>query len=65
MSINRSELKTLAKEQIKGNVWTFFGLSLILGIILSVSSITFVGPLILEGPLQLGLTLFMIEVVRI
>ena len=34
MSINRSELKTLAKEQIKGNVWTFFGLSLILGIIL-------------------------------
>ena len=64
MSINRSELKTLAKEQIKGNVWTFFGLSLILGIILSVSSITFVGPLILEGPLQLGLTLFMIEVVR-
>ncbi|MGN0728526.1 DUF975 family protein [Treponema sp.] len=64
MSISRSELKTLAKEQIKGNVWTFFGLLLIFGIIQSVSSFTFVGPFLLQGPLQLGLTLFMIEVVR-
>ena len=64
MSINRVELKSLAKEQIKGNVWTFFGLSLVLGIILSVSSFVVIGPLLLAGPLELGLTLFMIEVVR-
>ena len=64
MSINRAELKSLAKEQIKGNVWTFFGLSLVLGIILSVSSFVVIGPLLLAGPLELGLTLFMIEVVR-
>ena len=64
MAINRAELKSLAKEQIKGNVWTFFGLSLVLGIILSVSSFVVIGPLLLAGPLELGLTLFMIEVVR-
>ena len=44
MAINRAELKSLAKEQIKGNVWTFFGLSLVLGIILSVSSFVVVLP---------------------
>ena len=35
-----------------------------LGIILSVSSLVVIGPLLLAGPLELGLTLFMIEVVR-
>lgn len=64
MSINRTELKRLAKEQIKGNVWTFFGLSFVLGIILSASSFVVIGPLLLAVSLELGLTLFMIEVVR-
>lgn len=64
MYINRKELKTAARAQIKGNVGTFFGLSLVLGIILSVSAITFVGPFILLGPLYLGLSMFSIEVVR-
>lgn len=63
MTINRAELKSLAKEQIKGNVWTFFGLSLVLGIILSISSFVVIGPLLLAGPLELGLTLFIMEVV--
>ena len=39
MYINRKELKAAARAQIKGNVGTFFGLSLVLGIILSVSVI--------------------------
>ena len=64
MYINRKELKAAARAQIKGNVGTFFGLSLVLGIILSVSAITFVGPFILLGPLYLGLSMFSIEVVR-
>lgn len=64
MKIDRAELKSLAKEQIKGNVWTFFGLSLVLGIILSISSFVVIGPLLLAGPLELGLTLFIMEVVR-
>lgn len=64
MTINRAELKSLAKEQIKGNVWTFFGLSLVLGIVLSISSFVVIGPLLLAGPIKLGLTLFMMEVVK-
>lgn len=64
MYINRKELKAAARSQIKGNVGTFFGLSLILGIISSFSAITFVGPIILLGPLNLGLSMFIIEVVR-
>ena len=64
MYINRKELKAAAKAQIKGNVGTFFGLSIVLGLILSVSAITFVGPFVLLGPLALGLSMFAIEVVR-
>ena len=64
MAINRAELKSLAKEQIKGNVWTFFGLSFVLEIILSASSFVVIGSLLLAVSLELGLTLFMIEVVR-
>lgn len=64
MAINRKELKAAAKEQIKGNILTFFGLSIIIGLILSVSSSIVIGPLILEGPLSLGLTMFILQVVR-
>lgn len=64
MTIDRKELKTEAKSKIKGNVAVFFGLSIIMGIILSISGITVVGPLILMGPLSLGLSIFMLEVVR-
>lgn len=64
MYINRKELKAAAKAQIKGNVGTFFGLSIVLGLILSVSAITIVGPFVLAGPLCLGIALFSIEVTR-
>ena len=64
MVIDRKELKAAAKEQIKGNIATYFGLNIVLGLILSISSVSFVGPLVLAGPLQLGLVLFMMEVVR-
>lgn len=64
MSIDRKEIKAAAKQQIKGNIATFFGLSIVISLILSVSSFTFVGPLILTGPLTLGIVLFMFEVTR-
>lgn len=64
MAVNRKELKAKAKTQIKGNIGKFFGLTFVLGLILSVSAITFVGPVILAGPLALGLVLFTLEVVR-
>ncbi len=64
MIIDRIELKTDAKKQISGNILTYFGLEIIFGLILSVASFTFLGELILIGPLCLGETLFMLEVVR-
>lgn len=64
MEIVRSELKSAAKEQIKGNILTFFGLSVVVAIIISVSSAVFIGPIILDGVFSLGLALFMMEVVR-
>lgn len=64
MEIVRKELKSAAKEQIKGNVWTFFGLSIVVSLIIAISSCVFVGPIILSGVFNLGLALFMIEVVR-
>lgn len=64
MEIVRKELKSAAKEQIKGNVLTFLGLSIVVTMILSISSVVFVGPIVLGGIFELGLTLFMVEVVR-
>ena len=64
MGINRSELKSLAKDQIEGNIATFFGLSIIIGIIVGISDFIIIGPLVLSGPFELGMTLFMFEVVR-
>lgn len=64
MAISRKELKAAARQQIKGNVATFFGLSVILALISMVSGILVFGPLVLMGPLALGSTMFILEVVR-
>ncbi|MDD5929773.1 MAG: DUF975 family protein [Spirochaetales bacterium] len=64
MAIDRKELKAAAKQQISGNIATYFGLNIVLGLILSASAVSFIGPIILAGPLQLGLVLFMMQVVR-
>ncbi len=61
---SRKDLKIAAKEQIKGNVGVFFGLSVIWGIIFFLSSFTVIGPLFLYGAMTLGYALFIIEVVR-
>lgn len=64
MTINRSELKQAAKEQIKGNIGTYLGLSIVVSLIISVSSVVVIGPLLLAGALNLGLTMFILQVVR-
>ena len=64
MAINRKELKASARQQIKGNIATFFGLWVIFAIINMVSGILVVGPLVLMGPLALGFAMFILEVVR-
>lgn len=62
--IDRAQLKTMAKDQIKGNVWLYLGLSLVISLILSAVSFTVVGAIVLNGPLQLGLVMFTLEIVR-
>lgn len=62
--LSRKELKTKAKESIKGNVFIFFGLTIIVGLIISVSSITVIAPLIIAGPFTLGMTIFILDVIR-
>ncbi|AEE16475.1 DUF975 family protein [Treponema brennaborense] len=64
MVINRKELKANAKKQIKGNVGTFFGLSIVIGLIISISGITAIGPLLLAGAFSVGIAMFSLEVVR-
>lgn len=64
MVIDRSELKELAKQQIKGNILTFFGLTVVMILILSLAYFVPLAPIVLMGPIQLGLALFMMEVVR-
>ncbi len=64
MAFNRAELKSAAREQIKGNIWLYFGLSIVLTLILSAVSFTGIGALLLAGPIELGCAMFMLEVVR-
>ncbi|MBP3606706.1 MAG: DUF975 family protein [Treponema sp.] len=62
--VNRGELKAKARESIKGNILAFFGLTVIVSAIYVVLSFTYVGTLVVAGPLELGMTLFILEVVR-
>ena len=64
MAISRKELKAAARQQIKGNVATFFGLSVIFALINMISGTLVFGPLVLMGPLALGFAMFILEVVR-
>ncbi|WP_147634085.1 DUF975 family protein [Treponema pectinovorum] len=64
MVIQRSELKSLAKAQIKGNIATFFGIIVIYSVIFAVAAFIPVAPVVLQGPIYLGAALFMMEVVR-
>ncbi len=64
MTIDRKELKTLAKQQIKGNILTFFGLFFVLFLILGLVSFTYIGTIVLAGPIYLGLAMFILQVLR-
>ncbi|HOF00477.1 MAG TPA: DUF975 family protein [Spirochaetota bacterium] len=64
MAIVRKEIKQAAKGQLKGKFWLVLGVILVNSIILGTSSATFIGPLVLGGPLALGLSIFLLNVVR-
>lgn len=54
-TIERVAIKTAAKSQMKGNYGTLLIILVLFGLILAVSGVTYVGPIILTGPLSLGL----------
>lgn len=60
--MNFKELKIKAKEDIKGNILTYFGLSVVINVIYSL--VTVIGTLVLCGPLGLGMALFILEIIR-
>ncbi len=60
----REELKTAAKQQISGNIGMLFVILLIASLILSASSFVVVGPLLLGGPIMLGLANIYLGLVR-
>ena len=59
-----SELKLTARQQMKGNVWIFFGTTLVLGLILGASGATGIGPLLLSGVVELGTVMLALEIAR-
>ena len=59
-----SELKATARQQMKGNVLLFFGTTLVLGLILSASGATGIGPLLLGGVIELGTVMLALEIIR-
>ena len=59
-----SQLKLNAKQQMKGNVWIFFGTTLVLGLILSASGAAVIGPLLLGGVIELGTIMLALEIAR-
>ncbi len=59
-----SELKQTAKHQIKGNILVYFCTTLVLGMILSASSATVLGGLLLSGVIELGSLMLALEIAR-
>lgn len=61
--VSREEIKSLAKGQISGKILMLFVCSLIVGAIVSVSSlIPVAGTIILVPPLQLGITYIFLDI---
>lgn len=60
----RVELKDAAKQQIKGNIGMLLVITLIISFITGASSFLVVGPIILMGPLTLGLANIYLSMVR-
>jgi len=62
--VSNKEIRALARAQLKGGWLTAIGVFLVYFILVSASSALVVGPLILGGPLFLGLVVFLLNKVR-
>ena len=58
------ELKCQAREAMQGKWGMMAGVTLVYYLILSASSVAFVGPLVIDGPLTLGLVMMFLNISR-
>lgn len=61
---NRKQVKTNAKAALKGRLGLSIGVTIVIGILLSVASATVVGAILLAGPLTAGLASFFMKLYR-
>ena len=61
--INRKEIKDLAKKQIEGNIGSLFVCYLIVMLITSASSFTFIGPILLTPVFALSFSMIHLNLV--
>lgn len=62
--IDRSEIKSIAREKINGKKAVYVIAALLMGVITTVASFTMIGHLIVLGPLTLGLAIIAIKIAR-
>ena len=58
---DRKGFKEAAKQQISGNIGLFFGMYLVMSLIISASGFTIVGPLLLTGPFTIGIIIALLN----
>lgn len=59
---SRQEIKSLAKQAFNTSYWPCVGTSVLFSVLIYLSGLTYVGPLIISGPLMIGLNFFFINV---
>jgi uncharacterized membrane protein len=58
MSTKNAQLMTMARESLRGKWGLAIGTCFIYGLVISVSGVAFIAPLIIGGPMMLGLAMF-------
>jgi len=64
MSTKNAQLMTMARESLRGKWGLAIGTCFIYGLVISVSGVAFIAPLIIGGPMMLGLAMFSLSLSR-
>lgn len=64
MTLNRSELKKEAKANLNGKFGSAIAVLFLIVLVLAVSGITFIGPILLGGPLAIGGGIFFLKIAQ-
>lgn len=59
-----SYIKSVARKKIKGNWGIIIGAYIVMSILVGCASFTYIGPIIIGGPLMIGFTTIVLSVVR-